>query len=374
MHLTRRLCSAAVVLLTYVALSSGAFAATAVKVDTIASGLEIPWSLAFLPDGAMLVTERPGRMRIVSPAGKINVPITGVPAVHHQGQAGLFDVALSPDFAQNQTIFFAFAQRTEHGARTAVAKAVLDRPRNRLRAVQVIFVQNEDPPGGGHFGGRLAFAPDGSLFVTLGERYAYRDKAQLPASHLGKIVRILPDGSVPKNNPFADSAVFAREIWSFGHRNVQGAAINPATGKLWTDEHGPQGGDEVNIPQPGRNHGWPVITYGREYVTGFPIGEGTTRDDVVPPVHVWTPSIAPSGMAFYTGDLFPQWRGDLFVGSLKFGFLVRLDLDGDKVLGEERLLKGVTQRIRDVRQGPDGALYLLDEGGGRILRVSPADG
>ncbi|QID18002.1 PQQ-dependent sugar dehydrogenase [Nitrogeniibacter mangrovi] len=350
--------------------STGAWA-TDPKVEVVARGLDVPWSLAFLPDGAMLVTERPGRMRVVSPDGRIGAPIAGVPRVHAQGQGGLFDVALSPNFAEDRTVFFAFAEPTRGGARTAVARAVFEREANRLTKVQGIFAQNEDPPGGGHFGGRLAFAPDGTLFVTLGERYAYRDKAQEPGSLLGKIVRINPDGSVPANNPFADSAVFRPEIWSYGHRNVQGAAIHPRTGRLWTHEHGPQGGDEVNIPRAGRNHGWPVITYGREYVTGFAIGEGTTREDVVAPVQVWIPSIAPSGMAFYTGELFPRWQGNLFVGSLKFGVLVRLELDGDKVVREERLLEGVTRRIRDVRQGPDGALYLLDEGGGRILRVVP---
>jgi glucose/arabinose dehydrogenase len=348
---------------------TGAVAAPEAKLETVASGLETPWSIAFLPGGDMLVTERPGRMRIVSADGRIGAPLAGVPEVHAVGQGGLFDVVLGPSFAQDGRIFFCYAQPTDAGARTAVASAVLDRSANAIRDIRVVFAQRDDPPGGHHFGGRLAFAPDGTLFVTLGERARYREKAQHPDSHLGKVVRIRPDGSIPDDNPFATSHVFLREIWSYGHRNVQGAAIHPKTGALWTHEHGPQGGDEVNITARGANHGWPVITYGREYVTGFPIGEGTERDDVVAPVHVWVPSIAPSGMAFYTGERFPDWRGDLFVGSLKFGVLVRLDLDGDKVLGEERLFEGQTRRIRDVRQGPDGLLYLLDEGGGRILRV-----
>ena len=350
-------------------LAGMARAEPALEVSEVARGLDVPWSLAFLPGGDMLVTERPGQMRIVTATGEVSASLAGLPDVYAQGQGGLLGVALSPTFSTDSLVYFAFAQPTESGARTAVARAHLDREAMRLEEVTVIFTQNEDPPGGGHFGGRLAFAPDGTLFVTLGDRYGYREHAQYPKSHLGKIVRINPDGSVPSDNPFATADGFAREIWSWGHRNVQGAAIHPQSGKLWAHEHGPQGGDEVNIPAAGRNHGWPDITYGREYVTGFRIGEGEVRDDVVPPVHYWVPSIAPSGMAFYTGDVFPEWQGDLFVGSLKFGVLVRLDVEGERVVKEERLLDGVTQRIRDVVNGPDGAIYLLDEGGGRVLRV-----
>lgn len=346
-------------------------ATTKIRVETIARGLNVPWALAFLPDGRMLVTERPGNIRIVTMDGRISPPLSGVPEVYARGQGGLLDIALSPDFATNRQVFMSFAQPTQHGARTAVARAVLDLERLALNDVQVIFSQRDDPSGSAHFGSRLAFAPDGTLFVTLGERYNYRDKAQALDSHLGKIVRITADGGVPPDNPFVDTPQALDEIWSFGHRNVQGAAIHPRTGKLWTHEHGPQGGDEVNIPVRGGNYGWPVITYGREYVTGFSIGAGTTRADVVAPLHQWTPSIAPSGMSFYTGELFPAWRDSLFVGSLKFGVLVRLTLDGDRVVGEERLLDGVTRRIRDVREGPDGALYVLDEYGGRILRLTP---
>ncbi|MBT0960190.1 PQQ-dependent sugar dehydrogenase [Denitromonas sp. IR12] len=344
-------------------------------VSTVASGLQTPWALAFLPDGRMLVSERPGRLRIVQADGSLSEPVAGVPRVHAEGQAGLLDVALGPSFAADRMIYFAFAQPTSRGARTAVARARLDLAATppRLDAVQVIFAQRDDPRGGHHFGARLAFDAAQNLFVTLGERYHYRDYAQQLDSHLGKIVRIRPDGSVPADNPFVGRADALPEIWSYGHRNVQGAAIHPETGALWTHEHGPQGGDEINIPKAGANHGWPEITYGREYVTGLRIGEGTERADVAPPVLQWTPSIAPSGMAFYTGDRFPAWRGNLFVGSLKFGMLVRVALDGDKVVGQERLLTEIGHRIRDVRQGPDGALYVLDETAGRILRIVPAN-
>lgn len=346
-------------------------ATTKIRVETIARALDVPWALAFLPDGRMLVTERPGKIRVVTRDGRISSPLRGVPDVHAKGQGGLLDIALSPEFSKNHHVFISFAQSTPKGARTAVARAVLDLGALALSDLQVIFAQQDDPSGNAHFGSRLAFAPDGTLFITLGERYNYRDKAQVLDSHLGKIVRIAADGSLPPDNPFVNTPRALNEIWSFGHRNVQGAAIHPRTGKLWTHEHGPQGGDEVNIPARGGNHGWPEVTYGREYVTGFPIGEGTTRADVVAPLHQWTPSIAPSGMSFYTGKLFPEWRDSLFVGSLKFGVLVRLTLDGDRVVGEERLLDNVTRRIRDVREGPDGALYVLDEYGGRILRLTP---
>lgn len=346
-------------------------AKTQIHVETIARGLDVPWALAFLPDGRMLVSERPGNIRVVTLDGRISAPLSGVPKVHARGQGGLLDIALSPDFATNRQVFMSLAQPTQNGARTAVARAVLDLDALALNDVQVIFAQRDDPSGSAHFGSRLAFAPDGTLFVTLGERYSYRDKAQALDTHLGKIVRITADGGIPPDNPFVGTPLALDEIWSYGHRNVQGAAVDPRSGKLWTHEHGPQGGDEVNIPARGANHGWPVITYGREYVTGFSIGEGTTRDDVIAPLHQWTPSIAPSGMSFYTGKLFPAWRNSLFVGSLKFGVLVRLTLDGDRIVGEERLLDNVTRRIRDVREGPDGALYVLDEYGGRILRLTP---
>ncbi|MBL8446361.1 MAG: PQQ-dependent sugar dehydrogenase [Zoogloeaceae bacterium] len=340
-----------------------------VRVVSVAEGLDTPWSLGFLPDGWMVVTERPGRMRRISPDGALSPPLAGVPAVHAEGQGGLLDVVPSPKFASDRLLYFSFAQPTATGARTAVARGRLAADGTRLEDVQVIFAQREDPPGRHHFGSRLVFARDGSLFITLGERNTHRTAAQDLDSHLGKVVRILPDGGVPADNPFVGRPNIRPEIWSYGHRNVQGAALHPATGALWTGEHGPQGGDELNLDLPGRNYGWPVITFGREYVTGFQIGEGTARSDVEGPRHQWTPSIAPSGLAFYTGEDFPGWRGSAFVGSLKFRYLARLSLRGSEVTGEERLLVGLGARLRDVRQGPDGRLYLVDESGGRILRL-----
>ncbi len=375
---SRSMLVAAFAALAVLASASGGAASVTVQSETgplrlteVAVGLEHPWSLAFLPDGRMLVTERDGRLRVVSAKGELSRPLSGVPKVHAVGQGGLLDVALSPDYARDRSIFLSFAQPTDGGARTAVARARLDVDALKLDDVKVIFAQRDEPSGGAHFGSRLVFAPDGNLFVTLGDRYNHRDRAQDLGSHLGKVVRITPDGSVPPDNPFAARPGALPEIWTYGHRNVQGAALNPATGVLWTHEHGPQGGDEVNISKPGGNYGWPVITYGREYVTGFRIGEGTARADVQAPVKQWTPSIAPSGMTFYTGDAFPHWKGNLFVGALKYQMLVRLVLDGDKVVREERLLADQGKRIRDVRQGPDGRLWLLDETDGRILRLDP---
>ncbi len=346
-------------------------AAGPLRVIEVAKGLEIPWSLAFLPEGRMLVSERAGRLRIVAPDGSVSAPLAGVPAVLARAQGGLLDVVLGPQFADDRRIYFSYAEPTARGARTAVARARLDTDGLRLEEVERIFAQREDPSGGHHWGSRLVFGRDGMLFVTLGDRFNHRERAQALDSHLGKVVRIAPDGSVPPDNPFAGRSDVLPEIWSYGHRNVQGAALHPVSGALWTHEHGPQGGDEVNLTLAGRNYGWPVITYGREYVTGFRIGEGTERADVMPPLLQWTPSIAPSGMAFYTGDAFPQWRGSLFVGALRGSMLVRLSLDGDRVSGEERLLQELGSRIRDVRQGPDGLLYLLDESAGRILRLEP---
>ncbi len=344
-----------------------------VKLVEVARGLDTPWSMAFLPDGRLLLTERPGRMRLVGTDGTVSAPLAGVPEVHARGQGGLLDVALSPDFATDRTIVFSFAQPTARGARTAVARARLDAEALKLDDVKVIFAQNEDPSGNHHWGSRLVFDREGRLFVTLGDRFHSRDRAQVLESHLGKIVRIDPDGGVPGDNPFAQAEGAPKaqpEIWSWGHRNVQGAALHPLSGELWTHEHGPQGGDEVNRTLPGRNYGWPVITFGREYVVGTRIGEGTERADVEPPIKQWTPSIAPSGMAFYTGDVFPQWKGNVFVGALKFQLLARLVLEDGKVVHEERL--DIGRRIRDVRQGPDGHLWLLDESDGRVLRLDPA--
>ena len=346
--------------------------AGSVKLTEVASGLQNPWSLAFLPDGRMLVTERPGRLRIVGRDGSVSAPIAGVPEVHARGQGGLLDVAVSPNFADDKLIVFSYAEPTAGGARTAVARARLDAEGLRLEDVRRIFAQNEDPSGNHHWGSRLVFARDGTLFITLGDRFHSRERAQALDSHLGKVVRIAIDGSVPADNPLAGRSDARPEIWSWGHRNVQGAALHPQTGELWTHEHGPQGGDEINRTRAGLNYGWPEVTYGREYVTGRKIGAGEAREGVEPPVLQFTPSIAPSGMAFYTGDVFPQWKGNLFVGALKFQLVARVVLEGDRVVHEERLFTELGRRIRDVRQGPDGHLRLVDETEGRILRLDPA--
>ncbi len=344
-----------------------------VALSVVAEGLRQPWGLAFLPDGRMLVTEKNGRLRVVAQSGALSEPVAGVPEVHARGQGGLLDVALSPQFTQDGLLYLSYAEPTQEGARTAVARARLDLERLRLEALQVIFRQNFDPGGGHHWGSRLVFGRDGMLYITTGDRGSFRHESQSLASHLGKVIRIAPDGSVPPDNPFVGRAGAMPEIWSYGHRNMQGAALHPQTGVLWTHEHGPQGGDEVNVVQAGGNYGWPVITYGKEYGLGLTIGEGTERPDIVPAVKTWVPSIAPSGMAFYTGDAFPAWRGSLFVGALKAQLLVRLGLDGERVSGEERLLADLGARIRDVRQGPDGFIYLLDESRGRILRLQPGE-
>jgi len=353
--------------------SPAAAAPKPIEVVEVARGLEHPWSLAFLPDGRMLVTERPGRLRIVMPDGRLSAPLPGVPRVQTGGQGGLLDVAPGPGFARDRAVFLSFSEPGTGGARTAVARAeFVDGATPVLRDARVIFGQKDRTGGGNHFGSRLVFARDGTLFVTLGDRYSQRDRAQTLDNHYGKIVRIRADGSVPPDNPFANRAGALPEIHSYGHRNVQGAALHPVTGQLWTHEHGPQGGDEVNIERAGANYGWPVITFGREYVTGLRIGEGTERADVTPPLWQWTPSIAPSGMAFCTSDRYPGWRGSLFVGSLKFHLLSRLELNGNEVVREERLLTDLGERVRDVRQGPDGLLYLLtDESDGRLLRLAP---
>ena len=342
------------------------------RVVEVATGLEHPWSLAFLPDGAMLVTERPGRLRRVSPAGALSAPIAGVPAVRAFQQGGLLDVALSPAFARDRTVFLSFAEPVGiASARTAVARAEL--VGDTLRDVRVIFRQKPEVIGGLHFGSRLVFARDGTLFATLGERFTERAKAQDLSTHLGKIVRIGTDGSVPPDNPFVRTPGALPEIWSYGHRNVQGAALHPQTGVLWAHEHGPQGGDEVNVVRAGGNYGWPVVTFGREYVTGTAIGEGTAKPGMEPPLWHWTPSIAPSGMAFCTTDRYPGWQGCLLAGALKFMLLARLVLDGERVVREERLLTNLGQRVRDVREGPDGTLWLLtDAPDGRLLKLVPA--
>jgi glucose/arabinose dehydrogenase len=342
------------------------------EIRTVARGLVNPWALAFLPDGTMLVTERPGRMRIVTSEGQVSPPLKGVPDVWASGQGGLLDVVTDKSFAQNKTIYFCFAERADRGGRTTIARAKLDDGKGRLNDVKIIFRQQGPLSSGNHFGCRIVQADDGNLFVTLGEHFTYRDQAQSLRDHLGKVIRIAPDGSVPSGNPFAGRADAKPEIWSYGHRNAQGLAINPASGELWEIEHGPRGGDEVNVIAKGKNYGWPVIGYGIDY-SGAKIHDSTSRDGMEQPVKYWVPSIAPSGMAFYTGKLFPKWSGSLFTGALRGAMLVRLTLNGNAVTAEERLLQNLHERIRDVRQGPDGALWLLtDSSAGRILRVAPA--
>jgi aldose sugar dehydrogenase len=315
-------------------------------VQTVANGLVHPWSLAFLPDGRMLVTERPGRIRIIGHNGQLSPPLGNVPKVFAVSQGGLLDVIIDRDFVRNRTIYFSYAEPFNGGGRTALARARLD------DSVQ---------------------ASDGNLFVTNGEHFTDRDMAQTFDNDLGKIIRITPDGAAPPDNPFVNKPGARPEIWSYGHRNPQGLATNPADGKLWEQEHGAMGGDEINIIEKGHNYGWPLVSYGVNY-DGTPVGTGKAKmEGVDDPLWHWTPSIAPSGMTFYTGELFPAWKGSLFNGALKFQLLSRLELNGDKAVREERLLQDLHERIRDVRQGPDGALYLLtDNSPGRILRIAPA--
>jgi Glucose/sorbosone dehydrogenases len=343
-------------------------------VQTVATGLAHPWSLAFLPDGRILVTERPGRMRLVTQNGQLSPPLANVPKVFAVSQGGLLDVIPDRGFAQNRTIYFSYAEPFNGGGRTALARARLDDSEApRLTDVKVIYRQYGPPSHGNHFGSRIVQAMDGTLFVTNGEHFTDRDMAQTLDNDLGKIVRITTDGTAPPDNPFANKPGARPEIWSYGHRNPQGLALNPADGKLWEQEHGARGGDEINIIQKGHNYGWPRVSYGVNY-DGTPVGTGKTKmEGVDDPRWHWTPSIAPSGMAFYTGDLFPTWKGSLFNGALKSQLLSRLELKGDAVVKEERLLQALNERIRDVRQGPEGALYLLtDSASGRILRVVPA--
>ena len=342
--------------------------AAPIAATTVATGLEHPWGLAFLPDGRMLVTERPGRLRIAERNGRLSEPVTGVPAVYATRQGGLLDVVLSPQFATDRLVYVSYSEPGEGGAGTAVARGRL--AGNALENVQVVWRQTPKVQGSNHWGSRLVFATDGTLFVTTGDRQNYRDRAQDLSVTLGKVVRIQADGSIPADNPFVKREGARPEIWSYGHRNLQSAALHPSTGQLWTVEHGARGGDELNRPQPGRNYGWPVISYGADY-SGARIGEGTGKDGMEQPLYYWDPVIAPSGAAFYTGDAYPGWKGSLFVGSLTPGGLVRLELDGDRVRKEERYLEGIG-RVRDVVQGPDGLLYLLiDAANGRIVRVDP---
>jgi glucose/arabinose dehydrogenase len=362
----------------------------AFEVTVLAKGLDRPWAVEPLPDGAFLITEKPGRLRIISAKGNVGPPIAGLlpvgsggvsaasgqgglPPVTARGQGGLLDVALSPQFARDRTIFWSFSEQREGGSGTSVARGVLTADRANLEQVRVIFRALPTYDNGLHFGSRLAFGPDNKLYVTLGDRFdrPNRPKAQQRDTHLGKIVRINPDGSAPADNPFAAQSGPASQIWTLGHRNLQSAAFDEK-GRLWTVEHGARGGDELNLIQKGRNYGWPVVTYGQEY-SGEPFaGAVTSRKGYEQPVYYWDPVIAPSGAQFYTGTAFPAWRGSLFIGGLASQRLVRLVLKDNRVVGEEHLLTDRRQRIRDVRQGPDGSLYVVtDEANGELWRITP---
>lgn len=346
------------------------------RLDVVTAGLSHPWAMVFLPDGKMLVTERGGTLRTVTADGRISEPISGVPPVDARGQGGLLGLALHPRFAENRLVYMSFSEPGPGGTNsTAVARGVLSEDARTLTDVTVIFSQQPKVASTLHFGSRLVFDREGRLYVTLGERSHanVREQAQALDSHLGKIIRINDDGSVPQDNPFLGTQGARPEIWSYGHRNVQGATLHPETGKLWSIEHGPRGGDELNIPEAGRNYGWPVISYGVNY-DGSPVGSGkSAMPGMEQPVYQWTPVIAPGNMTFYTGEAIPQWRGNLLIAGLRARALVRLELSAERVVHEERLLNRFGQRIRDVVQGPEGAVYLLtDEDPGAILKLSPA--
>jgi len=345
------------------------------RVVTVTQDLDQPWGLAFLPDGRMLVTERPGRLRVIGADGRLDpVPVAGLPRIDAHNQGGLLDVVLHPDFAKNGWVYFSYVQKGEGGWGTELARGRLAGGPGawRLDEVQTLFRMAPKSASGLHFGSRLVFDRAGLLYLTLGDR-GEMARAQRPDDHAGKILRLTDTGQPAPGNPrFADAAT-RPEVYSLGHRNVQGAALNPASGALWASEHGPQGGDELNLIQPGVNYGWPVITYGVNYVSGTKIGEGTAKAGLAQPVKHWTPSPALSGMAFYTGDKFPQWKGDLFMGALRGQSLIRVRLDGERVVEEELILAGQLPRVRDVRMGPDGYLYLLTgRPDGALLRLEPA--
>ncbi|MBI3937062.1 MAG: PQQ-dependent sugar dehydrogenase [Betaproteobacteria bacterium] len=343
----------------------------AFRVVTLVERLEHPWSIAWLPDGRMLVTERPGRLRIVSKDFRLDArPLEGAPRVAAVGQGGLFDVVLHPRYADNGWIYLSYAGYSDGGWGTEALRARLDG--HRLVETQVLFRMQPKTRTGYHFGGRIVFDRQGYLYLTLGDR-GEMERAQRLDDHAGSVIRLHDDGRVPTDNPFMGRAGARPEKFTLGNRNMQGAALHPRTGELWTHEHGPQGGDEINVIRAGRNYGWPVITYGVNYGTGTRIGEGTHKPGMEQPLYHWVPSIAPSGMAFYTGERFPHWRGNLFVGALRDQMLVRLELAGEKVVKEERLIKNAIGRIRDVRMGPDGYLYLLtDHPDGVLARLEPA--
>lgn len=346
---------------------------TPIKVETVAKGLSNPWGLQFLPDGRMLVTEKAGRMRIVTQSGEVSDPISGVPEVSSGGQGGLLDVRLAPDFAQSGTIYFSFSEpdgNGKSGTSAAKAKLELDGSSGTLKNVEVIFRQSPKISSSHHFGSRIVIAGDGSLFITTGDRGSMSDEVQDADVPVGKVIRIMPDGSPHPDNPKADG--WAPEFWSMGHRNIQGAVLDPASGDLWTVEHGARGGDELNRPQAGKNYGWPVISYGRHY-SGAKIGEGQKKAGMEQPVYYWDPSIATSGLEIYTGDLFSGWKGNFLVGGLAGSQIARLVMKDGEVTATETLIADKGWRIRDVRQGPDGAVYaLVGESSGRIIKLTPA--
>ncbi|KIQ27834.1 hypothetical protein RT97_21450 [Variovorax paradoxus] len=356
------------------ALGFGALVFAQARPETVATGLENPWGVTFLPGGRYVVTERPGRMRLIGADGKVGAPLAGLPTIAAGGQGGLLDVLADSGFEKNRTLYFCFSEPEASGSgnSTALASTQLSADGARLENLKIIFSQKPKVASRSHFGCRIVEARDGTLFLTLGDRFSRKEDAQKLDNHHGKVVRINKDGSVPKDNPFVGKAGALPEIWSYGHRNGQGATLAP-DGRFWMNEHGPQGGDEINVPQAGRNYGWPVITYGENY-GGGKIGDGiTAREGMEQPLHYWVPSIAPSGMAFLTSDRYgAAWKGNLFVGSLKFGYLDRIELKDGKVVAEHKLLTDSRARIRDVKQGPDGLLYVLtDESDGKLLRLRP---
>lgn len=338
------------------------------RIVEVAKNLEHPWGLTFLPDGRMLVTERPGRLRIVGADGSLGEPLTGLPEIYDSGQGGLLDVILDPDFASNSTIYFSYSTPVERRGTTRIAKAKLTD--TGLEDVTVLFTATTSGSNGRHFGSRLVIGTDGYLYASIGDHGA-DDTAQDLSLHSGKIIRITKDGAPAPGNPFLDTAGALPEIYTYGNRNPQGMTLTPE-GELWANEHGPRGGDEVNVITAGANYGWPVVTHGRAY-SGLPMGEGKEKEGMTPPIQVYVPSIAPSGMAFYQGDAFKGWQGDLFIGALALTHLNRLDMENGKIVGEERLLEDKGWRIRDVRSGPDGFLYLLtDAPDGKLVRLEPA--
>jgi glucose/arabinose dehydrogenase len=346
----------------------------AYRVHQVAEGLEHPWALAFLPDRRMLVTERPGRLRMIDEKGNVSAPLKGVPEVFAEGQGGLLDVLVDPNFDSNQTLYLCYAEEQDGKAGTALASARWQETKGSipsLQQVQVIFRQLPKVKGDNHWGCRLAVDKKRYLFITLGDRFNYSEQAQTLDNHMGKVIRIHTDGTVPEDNPFVNDKKALPEIWSYGHRNSQGAAIHPETGSLWMHEHGPRGGDEINITEPGKNYGWPEASYGSHY-SFIPIPDEHKEKGFTEPAYYWTPSIAPSGMLFYSGKAFPEWKGNLFVGALAGMKLVRLELEGNKPVKEENLLQEKEERIRDVREGPEGFIYVLtDSEEGRILRLEP---